>query len=382
MNRVSHEPTSKQQRGIVALLTVVFASILFTIVVVGMVAIISNQEHQASEADLSNRAYFAAENGLEKGILDVKNALNTCTLYQIQDATTAIPDTCATLKQYQCLSGPINAASGANYTCLYLSNKTTNLTHDLSAADADSWDVDLSGISDINKIVISWNQPTSGDSPNYALVDPGLVAAHSEFTSKGAWPNPAVIELQSILFPTGGGAINPNNITSGAQLKLIENTLVPTSATNQAIVSEDDTNASPNVPDATIPAVCAPSGTTPTGGYSCSATITMGNGTPNYQRILRLHARYAGANVGLQVYDSSGTLIPVPDSYETIDVTAKSGNTYRRVYSKVALTQSTVALDYALFSDTDLCHDFELRDAYSGNKGNGNGFDNAGSCPF
>jgi len=335
------------QRGLVSLVTVTLASILFTIVVIAMVGVVANEERQASEADLSNRAYFAAEGGVEKGLLDVKNALQGGGPGALGRLSTAEND------------GKCQSDATVGYTCLSMGHTPTALTGDLKA-DGDDYQVDLSGVNGpIRAIEISWH--TSANGPVGTLLPSATLSPGT------AWNSPAAIEVQSILFNTAQAAnFNPNDPT---HLNILENTFVPTT------VGGTYTETSPASSKFPVAAKCTT--TVGAGGYACDIKMNT-TINPSIKRILRLRARYAGTSFRIKLYNASGAVITnVPDTYETLDVTAKSGNTFRRARAKVAIYQSTAALDYALFSDGDICHDFGLRDSR-----NGTAAASVGSCPF
>jgi hypothetical protein len=61
--------------------------------------------------------------------------------------------------------------------------------------------------------------------------------------------------------------------------------------------------------------------------------------------------------------DAAGNVVPVPDGTATIDVTAKAGQTYRRVISKLPLSRGAEAgLNYVIYSDTNVCKNFTVLD--------------------
>jgi Tfp pilus assembly protein PilX len=61
----------QQERGVVSLFTVMFFTILVTVLTVGFVRIMINERRQSTDEDLTTRAYYAAESGVE----DAKRAL-------------------------------------------------------------------------------------------------------------------------------------------------------------------------------------------------------------------------------------------------------------------------------------------------------------------
>jgi hypothetical protein len=88
------------------------------------------------------------------------------------------------------------------------------------------------------------------------------------------------------------------------------------------------------------------------------------NATSNY--IFRLRSRYTASAYRVTFKTGSnggGAVVTVPDGTATIDVTARAGQTYRRVISKLPLNPSASAgLNYVMYSDTDICKNFEVID--------------------
>jgi Tfp pilus assembly protein PilX len=353
---------SANQNGIVALVTVIFASILFSIVVVSMFAVISSEQHQASEADLANRAYFAAESGVEQALYEIKNGTET---------------------ENTCNTDTTPNPSQATYTCQKLTHVTSDLTHSL-VHDQAAYQVNLTSVPNITKIVISWHQP-SVDGLNYTLPTAAAILGGT-FSEPGAgdtWNYPALLEVQSVVFKANAATFNVND---PSQFKLFETTLVP-SSDGSGVMTEDDSaycgdptcGVTPSAPQA---ASCGPAGSNTPTGYACTETINVSNGS-TFNRLLRLRARYRNTNFSVQVYSNGALYTNISDSYENIDVTAKSGDTYKRVKAQVQIQQNTVALDYALYSDTDICHDYLVRDSHNGaGGGTGDSFDSIGSCPL
>ena len=324
------------------------------IVVSSIVLIVASEAHQATLSDQGNRAYFAANAGLEEGIYKIKTALNVtdpncnqgCQLDKIEGS--CLPHTAF--------------STDLDDSCLYLSRKNTTLTGSIER-DGIPVQIDLSGV-DAAKVEISW---VSGSD---AKID--LAALPATFAAGGNWgAAPAVIEATTIRFkPDGGGLFDPTDLT---QLQTVKNVFVPSNAAISTL--SDYTNparrTSPYFSGCSAP-------TLPGSGYNCKQIIDYTADGGSYKHILVLGARYNGTHYSIKVRNSGGSYITnVPDQYETIDVTAKSGTVYRRARSKVAVFKGTASLDYAIFSDQDICKDFQLRDSKSGSSGA-----NVGSCPF
>ena len=58
---------------------------------------------------------------------------------------------------------------------------------------------------------------------------------------------------------------------------------------------------------------------------------------------------------------NGGTIVKVPDGTATIDVTARAGQTYRRVISKLPINGgASNGLNYVMYSDTNICKGFNV----------------------
>jgi hypothetical protein len=77
----------------------------------------------------------------------------------------------------------------------------------------------------------------------------------------------------------------------------------------------------------------------------------------NTTMMLRIRPRYNAASYRIRFFDASGNPVYMPDGNATIDVTARSGNYFRRVLAKKQLTPTIYdgVFDNALFSGSDIC---------------------------
>ena len=323
------------------------------IVLTSIVLIVTNEARQATEADLGNRAYFAAQAGLEEGIFKVKSALAdptnpTAALHSVEDS---------------CQSNSFG--SDLDYSCLYLTHSNNTLEGPLYK-DSTPVQIDLSAMPAASKIEISWNNSSDGQLTNLASL-PGA------FATGGNWhSNPAVLEVSTIRFKLdGGGLFDPTDPT---QLQIVKNIFVPSAAVPWTLT--DYTN--PIYRTAPIYSSCSAT-ITPTNPYNCKQTLDFSTDPGPTKHVIVISARFNGTHYSIRVFNNGGVLITsnIPNQYETIDVTAKAGSVFRRVRSKVAIYKGTAALDYAIFSDQDVCKSFVLRDSKSGTSGA-----NIGGCPF
>ena len=409
-------------KGIVALTLVLFACILFSLITVMILAVVTSETRQATLADFSNTAFYSAQSGLDYGLKLIKDSVTN---------GVALPNDSV------CERG---LPSGLSNVCLIMKYKKNELTHSI-AADQAPYQVDLTGTAlepdntpgTISTIVISWHDENkNADGTLYTLNPPGSsFCRYANPSCVGSpYAPPATLELQQILVNQAKANINsfssnPANFNvNSSDLKIIKDILVPSSGYgfsnsgtnciddygNDCLNENDETgkttdsrfiggiaaytnNNSDNTPPyyakCNNPNIANSPNLTYNGSYACSVQININSAGQQYLRILRIRARYRGTTFSIRVFDSSGNQLTVPDSYESIDVTATAGsaggiNASRRVLGQVKIQNSFADVDYALFSDTSICHDFRLRDSRTGSSTGVGGVDaaNYGSCPF
>lgn len=320
-----------RQSGIVSLAISIIVGILLTIIVVSMIQVMIRVQREATDGDLSTQAYYAAESGVEEALLTLQNKLKTNSLTEMDFANT-------------CTTGAPQA-NGSLYTC----QRVTHLTNQLSGVierDGQPVQIDLSDIP-FDHIVLSWNSQadcnnnSSGGcsgvgTPTYSL--PANFPGASGALGINTWHNPAVPELTTVSFPVNRSSIRASDVT------LTTSVIKPGSSTSTQAYTTSPVNG-----DCSNPISATPGGP---GSYNCQIELdSFGSGA----HIIRLRARYAGMHYLMRFFDSANNPIPVPDQFATIDVTAQSGDVFRRIVYKVRLVSGTANVDYAIYSDTNIC---------------------------
>lgn len=305
------------QRGLVSLITATIISILLSIIVIGMVALMALLQRQATDSADAMRAYYAAEAGVEDGLLKVENAL--------PNNLSSLPSGCQDSN-----NNAVPLDGTAEYTCQQFSNTSNTLTGTLTA-DGTPLQLDLSGFP-VSYMVIRWN--TSND----AAVPSSYTGPQGRFPDNptGNWTYPSLLELISASYQ--GTALG-----SPATLVIQPGMVAATS----------NYNTRPGLQP--VSGGCSASTVS---GYNCSITVNGFNTAASY--ILRLKARYAGTHYQIQFYNTAGQLLTVPDQFETVDVTARVGDVYQRLVEKVPINSGVASLDYVLFADNSICKNIEI----------------------
>lgn len=328
--------TGANQRGIVALISAIIISMLLSVIVISMVSLMAGESRQAQDADQSVRAYYAAEAGVEDALLKIKAAGAGVT------------------EQKTCASTGVDFGDGSGYTCQLIEVKNNQLGGSLNPEEATQIEPFHSALGPgvhFNRVKISWHQPGLGGDPS-VVNNPYLPP--SSYTTRPNWTWPAALEVTMLWF-------NPASITPITGVNLHTVLLRPGNSVYGATFGDLGNQTQ-------IDGNCSVDNLTRTGGYNCQAILDLASGpgapgpaTNSNQYIFRVRPRYTGAHYRISFHSGSGPAVSVTDQFAVIDVTAHAGDVYRRVQAHVPVTAAAASgLDFVIFSDTDICKDFEV----------------------
>lgn len=321
------------QSGAVALLTAIIVSILLTIVVTSMVGLTVGEQRQSTDADQSIRAYYASEAGVEDGLKEVKAYLGG-----------------GPTPPAGCVSASVGPS--VDYTCKQISLTTNHLTGSRNVEESEQLEPGVS--SNYNEMVIRWHQ--YGTDPD--VVPVGYSGPPSgNFTPRGSWDFPAVIELTALRYDSTGN-INPADPTSGAGITVQTVAISPGSGPPASF----NFNRNPPGPPFAkqVDGSCA-ADVTSNFGYNCQITFDIVAASASNTYVFRIRPRYAGTHYQVEFHNNGGPAVSVADQNATVDVTAHAGDVYRRIEAKVPIKAGVASgLDFVLFSDTDICKDFSV----------------------
>lgn len=411
--------SSRHPQGSAALITTVAISAVLIVLFVGITTIATREISKSINADQANRALYAAEAGVEDAIRRLSTAPSltepTCNeltgnngqevpvISATGDPTGTAAWTCRTItQQSRDITGHLNK------------DETLQLNVSRARVLADT----SSNLSPARYMTIEWNDPkVDAAVPEISPTKPASYLPGFSATPPSPWAGrAAALELTSVWLPstvsqaslTGTGGVLPSRtvvaspVTSLAAGKYIDfspwnggattpgcstgntNTQVCFPGTDYAnpagvggtgagdvrsnISAQCSVNASASY-NCKLPANYTPPTPVTTTGkydlqqlmtteYDTGAGVIKPRGTVGTDPLfLRVKARYAGASYRIRFYDATGTQVYMPDGYATIDVTARSGDYFRRVVAK-KLLQPTVydgVFDNAVFSGGAIC---------------------------
>ncbi|HSX14533.1 MAG TPA: hypothetical protein VLE72_01295 [Candidatus Saccharimonadales bacterium] len=342
----------RTQQGIISMLTTIMISILLITMSLGLLLLTAGANQQASDDELSLRAYAGAESGAEWALAYLK-----------KDPTATFTSGC---------NPTFGDPSFAALTNFMPPGPNSNAITCLTVAQTDNA---LSGVLDAKKAAqINVSPSFAANKPNIQSIEVSWLAPNLDVTllksspyTKYDGPNLPQASGNAGLLPAIELTIVNYYALNGSNLNLIDNN------GNKAIqvrniVLFPSTNPSPLNTEPKNLANCTPS-TSVT--YQCVATVSPNNppGDLNSSNqegvIIYLRALYPGNSkfhYKVRLVLPGGGDLPVPLTEAKIDVTARSGPVYRRIIAFTRTTKPEIpaGLDYVLFGDQQICKDFNV----------------------
>jgi hypothetical protein len=327
-----------KQQGFVSLFTCIMISLLLLVITVSLISLEALQLRKAEDAEQTLRAYYTAEAGVEDAVSKVLSKAirpgvgdNVCNSFSTYDIPGAAGWTC---QQVSFSGTPFGKLDTPDEAKTVDPGKTTPA---------------------YNSVILEWNQSPNVAAGQYNVNLAAGLPSQAAYTAAYA---AAPVELAIVQYPDGGFAAGDPSV------KLQNAVIVPGGAVGQGGATVNYgalANHGPWRGDCSPLPRVNPWGSS---SYNCYAVITGLNPSSDY--IFRIRSRYMASAFRMTFKtgaNGAGTVVDVPDGTATIDVTAKAGQTYRRVISKLPLNGSAAAaLNYVIYSDTDVCKNFDVID--------------------
>jgi hypothetical protein len=339
------------QRGAASLIGVTIASFLVVLLVTSMAALMIGELRQATDAENSVKAYYEAQSGTEEAILRVKNVVN-----DPSKSLASLNQNCDKNVDGSDRDGTTVAEKGV--TCYAIRTLADGSQTFVLNPDQPT-QVNLTGLG-IDQVKIEWDvNPSKSDQPFTTGNVNGSVAAWQGTGS------PPPVELTLVAFPKDDASFAASSLASKQVV------LVPClyNAAGSNLISGINAACPPangvlnlSSPPLTYHPVNCLQGAA--NSFRCTMTVNglSLRGSEAVDSVLRLRPRFIGASYKLTAFDAAGNRKDLPLQYAQIDVTAKTGDSFRRVLYQVQIRSGAVGGD-VLFGDSDICKDFELLQA-------------------
>lgn len=363
----------KKQYGGVSLFVVVFAAILFSVIVLSFVSVMTKELQRSSDNELAQSAYDSARSGIE----DAKRVLVRCLQEPASSACAAIDAReCDTVARAQIANTnrrdevPIKNGSSVNngvdvnqaYTCLKMSRDTPDFLGSTSSHDG-MLSVPLKAAANFNKVRIEWQRQGSGsDAVSFNNSASCSTNTANDLCVRSSWGNmPALMRAQFILPDSSFtlSSLNDPAVNNSYMLRPIGLAGSVSSITGGAnSVARDTINSTTSK---TVYGVNCDINRT----YICAVDISLPKAVSvdSSVSLLRLKSMYRGADIRVTLYDNT-TPVDFRDVQVGVDVTGRTSDIFRRLDARLIRRNADKLTmpEYAVDLDGGLCKNFSVID--------------------
>lgn len=365
----------KFQRGAVSLFAVIFAALLLTVITVGFIKLMVDEQQRATNNDLSQSAYDSAIAGVE----DAKRAIRKC---QENQGSQACAELSNTAKEKDCnvvarvLQGSTanpketiirsSTTSGESfdqaYTCVNISTATDDYLY--SAQEGTAEMIPLKAKGNFNQILVEWF--TGDDIAGLVATAPG--GSSPKFPPVATWGvnAPPVMRAQ-VITPGASFTLSSLDGRNASQTVVVRPSSMNSSTANPPTVVDMSPSSNPRPVDApqldNAPTTMICSNFSISGvKYSCRMVLNLGRTVDvasSSNAFLRLNTIYKGATVRVSL-QSSGTTVKFDGVQPSVDSTGRANNLFRRVEARLKIGDDFPYPNYAADVSNSLCKDFSV----------------------
>jgi hypothetical protein len=311
------------QRGVVSLMITIIIGLLLITITVSMVILSIGEQRQAQNTDQSTKAFYAAQGGEEFMLYGLVNRIAA---KNYSDYNADCSD--ATLQPAYLDPPGTPPGTGASITCQRILFTDNNVTGSLAKDVSDEVSAGSGAIYDSANVY--WGSAADGAIAGACSLSPART---------GAAPLEVVI-VKYTSASNAPGAVGSRNVV-----------LCPVSGGAAPVIDLGDNTKG----QVSVPCTFGPGNA----GYACKFSFTHTAADIN-SYILRMRPRFIGTNYRVD-FTKLGAAVNVPSGYATVDVTAKTGDVYRRIAHRIKLQNGLAAgLDYVLYSDDNICKNFSV----------------------
>ena len=339
-----HNNLKKSYPGVTSLLLVLAIGLVLTVMVAGITAFTIREIQQSSNTELSNRALQTAESGVRLAAQQLAS-----------NPAYAVNDCPVSSNSSSIYSNIVNANLNESITCIevkstfngvFEGSAQTDMASQISMGPNTTY---ATGGQTPRYINLQWHDKTlDGTLANY-IINP-LYAYYP--TINNAKDHAASVELDIVYWKGGDSVSLKNDDIKVANILLNQEHTAP-KYSNSSIQLDNKC-----YPDNTVQYI---------GNYACGTVAASGNkgfdlpvilgidplSFTSYNVILRFKPRYRSTHFIVQAYAANNTtLVPIKSADAIIDVTAKTGNLYRRVKATAPVASSALenVFDSAIYS--------------------------------
>lgn len=369
------------QRGFVSILSVIFFTLLMSVLTIGFLRIMTDEQTQVVDNDLSKSALASAESGVE----DAKRALVYCRGLSGVARTTCYQalnnQSCPGMFDTGFPGNPLPSALGLDtsggggavrvgsqvnnqrYTCVTTDLETENVVGQASETLGEF--IPLRSTSPFNRVTVYWHQQ-GADGPA-ALPGAGDTNVNYRYSE---WKNSvtnqrfvAVLRLQLVAFDRNQTLTQMQDSSVGMFLHPMSNTGYNTTSPRLTIVNPAGPSwvGRTSIVDARVEVRCN-TGTLQK-GFVCAMSMDVPQDNPadTKEYYMLVKSLYGSPHYMLEI-SQTGSPVMFNDVQPRIDSTGAAADVFRRVISRVSYTADAFNTTNALESGLSVCKDYLVTD--------------------
>ncbi len=328
----------KDQSGLVSIMVASVLMVIMALITLGFTRLVSNEQRQSIDDQLSKQAFYAAESGINlvSENVDFEDMEN-----QSKDDCN-VNDPLYDVNNGVVVDGNVEAED-VEITCILIDPTPTDIRFDNDSIVSDkSRVIPISTNATASNITFSWgdSNPAHSDpgpcSTNFLTNDSTLPLNPAE-----QWNRKAILKLDLIRIPTTG-TFSRDDLINTNQFSAI---MLPCNGGAGTVVFDDAVQ--PSGKGRVVHAACT---TAPE--YECSVTISGVNSSNMYARF---NSIYGAVNVRVTATGASAEPLYFSDVQAIVDSTGRSKDVFRRLQARVPLYDSFQYPNAALQTLEDVC---------------------------
>jgi len=327
------------QTGAASLITVIILAIILSIVTTGLLRLSVQDARQATDDDLTNRAFYAAESGLSDAVRFIQKELaDTSNTYELNGDTCALPSG---------ETGDLGPASlNTAYTCMLIDMEPEEIVNTINAGGLTQFNLNSAPTGN-DVIRIRWHSfDEDGPTPTFRADD--------SLPEQSSWGDaPALLRVNLFSTPRGGGSLQRNDIN---------NYVIFIRSSGDSPTTWTQAGADGDIVEGTCTANIV---LNPYDGYACQALIDLTDFNSN-DYSARISTLYRTATVSVSFDEPNRSFTGVQ---ALVDVTGRAADVYRRVRASIDLGGDAASAlpSFAVQSAADICKDILVTDIVSYN---------------
>ncbi|PID32149.1 hypothetical protein CR970_02095 [Candidatus Saccharibacteria bacterium] len=310
------------QRGLAAFIVVFIIMLILTLILLGFSRIIRREQQQVLDRTLSNRAFYAAESGVNVVMERIRQGT-------VSDKTDCGPSSGVTSADLQV---DPDASTNTRVTCLTVDTTPNDLVYGSAPANQ-AFIAPFTAPEAVSSITFGWENPAVGTAPSYGCGGFDSPAAAS-------W-NCGAAMLRVDIVPVGAGMTRQSLIDNMFSVYMYPSgsgggsVSYTTGAAAKGVKGLANCSASPTGPD-------------------CQLTVQGLGALGASEYSLRIMSMYQPAAITITPRNAAGSSLPLSDAQVVIDSTGRAQDVVKRVRVRKSLNTVLVP-NYALQSADSLC---------------------------